>query len=268
EVLMLDSDHDLRNPTDFLTLDKLAKGIFHVQGISRVQAITRPDGATMDHTSIPFQLSMQNAGIAQDMKFQRDRTDDMRKQADEMGKTVATMQRMYDLMMQLAANTHRVVADTEEMQQITNDLRDRIADFDDFWRPIRSYFYWERHCYDVAICWSVRSMFDAVDGVDRIDEKLNTLLADVKGFDRLMPEMIAQLPPMIETMANMRTMMLTLHSTMSGIFNQMDDMTKHASAMGRAFDGSKNDDSFYLPPEVFENADFRRAMSNFLSPDG
>ncbi|GBG36738.1 siderophore exporter MmpL4 [Mycobacterium montefiorense] len=268
EVLMLESDHDLRNPTDFLILDKLAKGIFHVQGISRVQAITRPDGATMDHTSIPFQLSMQNAGIAQDMKFQRDRMDDMRKQADEMGKTVATMQRMYDLMMQLAANTHRVVADTEEMQQITDDLRDRIADFDDFWRPIRSYFYWERHCYDVAICWSVRSMFDAVDGVDRIDEKLNTLVADVKGFDRLMPEMIAQLPPMIETMANMRTMMLTLHSTMSGIFNQMDDMTKHASAMGRAFDGSKNDDSFYLPPEVFENADFRRAMSNFLSPDG
>ncbi|MEE6138760.1 RND family transporter [Mycobacterium sp. 050128] len=268
EILMLETDHDMRNPTDFLILDKLARGIFHVQGISRVQAITRPDGATMDHTSIPFQLSMQNAGMAQDMKFQRDRMDDMLKQADEMTKTVATMQRMYDLMERFAATTHRVVGDTEEMQQITNDLRDRIADFDDFWRPVRSYFYWEKHCYDIPMCWSVHSMFDAVDGVDQIDEKLNTLLADVRDFDRLMPQMIAQLPPMIETMANMRTMMLTLHSTMSGIFNQMEDMTKNASAMGRAFDGSKNDDSFYLPPEVFENKDFQRAMSNFLSPDG
>ena len=29
-----------------------------------------------------------------------------------------------------------------------------------------------------------------------------------------------------------------------------------------------NDDSFYLPPEVFDNADFKRGMKNFISPDG
>ena len=38
--------------------------------------------------------------------------------------------------------------------------------------------------------------------------------------------------------------------------------------MGEAFDASKNDDSFYLPPEVFNNADFKRGMKNFISPDG
>ena len=69
-------------------------------------------------------------------------------------------------------------------------------------------------------------------------------------------------------MVNMRTMMLDMHSTMSGIFDQMDAMSDNATAMGHAFDASKNDDSFYLPPEVFKNADFKRAMKNFLSPDG
>ena len=38
--------------------------------------------------------------------------------------------------------------------------------------------------------------------------------------------------------------------------------------MGQAFDAAKNDDSFYLPPEVFQNPDFQRAMNSFLSPDG
>jgi putative drug exporter of the RND superfamily len=268
EILMIQADHDLRNPTDFLVLDRLAKGIFRVPGISRVQAITRPDGTTMDHTSIPFQISMQNAGQLQSVKYQRDQMNNMLKQADEMTKTIATMQRMYDLMTQLAATTHRMVGDTEEMQQITNELRDRIADFDDFWRPIRSYFYWERHCFDIPICWSIRQIFDALDGVDQITEKLNTLVGDIKDLDRLMPQMIAQFPPMIETMVNMRTMMLDMHSTMSGIFDQMDEMSDNATAMGHAFDASKNDDSFYLPPEVFKNADFKRAMKNFLSPDG
>ncbi|MCV7350545.1 MMPL/RND family transporter [Mycobacterium parmense] len=268
EILMIESDHDMRNPADFLVLDRLAKGIFRVPGISRVQAITRPDGTTMDHTSIPFQMSMQNAGQLQNMKYQRDRMNDMLTQAEEMSKTIATMQRMYALMSRLVGITHKMVGDTEEMQQITNELRDQIANFDDFFRPVRSYFYWEKHCFDIPICYSFRSIFDALDGVDEISDKLETLVGDIKQLDTLMPQMIAQFPPMIETMVNMRTMMLTMHSTMSGIFDEMDQMSDNATAMGHAFDQAKNDDSFYLPPEVFKNADFKRAMKNFLSPDG
>ena len=83
-----------------------------------------------------------------------------------------------------------------------------------------------------------------------------------------MPQLVNQFPQMIATMQSMRTMMLTMHSTMSGIFGQMDDMSENATAMGKAFDAAKNDDSFYLPPEVFKNADFKRVMNVFLSPDG
>ncbi len=73
---------------------------------------------------------------------------------------------------------------------------------------------------------------------------------------------------MIAIMQSMRTMMLTMHSTMSGIFGQMDDNSGNSTAMGKAFDAAKNDDSFYLPPEVFKNSDFKRVMKIFLSPDG
>ncbi|GLE53611.1 hypothetical protein ATCCBAA256_31750 [Mycobacterium montefiorense] len=38
--------------------------------------------------------------------------------------------------------------------------------------------------------------------------------------------------------------------------------------MGKAFDTSKKDDSFYLPPEAFKNPDFLRGLKLFLSPDG
>ncbi|EPQ71539.1 MMPL/RND family transporter [Mycobacterium marinum] len=268
DILMIQSDHDMRNPADFLVLDRLAKGIFHVPGISRVQAITRPDGTAMDHTSIPFQISMQNAGQIQTLKYQRDRMNDMLTQAEEMAKTIALMRRMYGLMTQLANNTHKMVGDTIEMQQITKELRDHIANFDDFFRPIRSYFYWEKHCYDIPICSSFRSIFDALDGIDQIDEKLDNLVVDIKELDRLMPQMIETFPPMIETMESMRLMMLTMHSTMSGLYDQMSEMSENANAMGKAFDAAKNDDSFYLPPEVFKNEDFKRAMKSFLSPDG
>jgi RND superfamily putative drug exporter len=55
---------------------------------------------------------------------------------------------------------------------------------------------------------------------------------------------------------------------MTGTISAMEQSSDTATAMGKAFDASKNDDSFYLPPEIFENADFKRIMDIFLSPDG
>jgi len=63
-------------------------------------------------------------------------------------------------------------------------------------------------------------------------------------------------------------MLLTTHSTMSGVLGNMGDNGGNANAMGRAFDTAKNDDSFYLPPEAFKNKDFQRIINLFLSPDG
>lgn len=55
---------------------------------------------------------------------------------------------------------------------------------------------------------------------------------------------------------------------MSGMYRQMDELSHGAAEMGKAFDAARNDDSFYLPSEVFDNPDFRRAMDLFISPDG
>jgi len=268
EILLIETDHDLRNSADALILNKVAKGILSVPGISRVQAVTRPEGTPIAHTSIPFMLSIQNAAQLQMMPFQRERMNDMLAQADELAKMINIMQHMYGLMQQLVATTHHMVGETHEIQAITEELRDHIADFEDFWRPIRSYFYWEKHCYDIPICFSLKSIFDAVDGVDLIDDNLRNLVADLDHLDLVLPQIVTQFPPMIETMQSMRTMMLTMHSTMSGIFTQMDEAGDNATAMGKAFDASKNDDSFYISPETFKNKDFKRVLDIFLSPDG
>jgi putative drug exporter of the RND superfamily len=268
EILLVEADHDLRNPADFLVLNKLAKGILAVPGISRVQAVTRPQGTPIAHTSLPFLLSMQSAAQQQTMAFQKDHMNDLLVQADELAKTINIMQRMYGLIQQLTSATHDMVGETHDIQAITNELRDHIADFEDVWRPIRSYFYWEKHCYDIPICWSLRSVFDSIDGVDEINDNLRDLVTDLDQVDVLLPQLLAEFPAMIATMQSARTMMLTMHSTMSGVFGEMDQNGDNATAMGKAFDASKNDDSFYIPPDVFKNQDFKRVMNVFLSPDG
>lgn len=268
DVLMIEADHDMRNSADLLILNKLAKAVFGVPGVEDVQSITRPEGTQIPHTTIPFLLTRVQANQSLMIPFQKDRMADMLEQANEMAKTIGIMQRMYALMAQMVATTHSMVETTHELQNVTNELRDAIAGFDDFFRPIRNYFYWEPHCFNIPICWSLRSIFEALDGVDQVSLKMDELVENLDKLDILMPQMLAEFPQMIATMESTRTMMLTMYSTMSGTIGMMDQTGDTATAMGKAFDAAKDDDSFYLPPEVFENEAFKRVLDIFLSPDG
>lgn len=268
DLLMIQSDHDLRNPADLLVLNKLAKAVFAVPGIANVQSITRPEGTQIPHTTIPFMMSAQNAGQLLGMPFQKDRMEDMQKQADEMARTIDVLQRMYGLMQQLVATTHRMVASTHELQDATNEVRDHLADFQDFFRPLFNYLYWEPHCYDIPVCWAIRAVADALDSIDQITATMEDLVKNLDQLDVLLPQILLSFPQMIETLESSRSMMLTMHSTMAGTISAMEESSNNAMAMGRAFDAANNDDSFYLGPDVLKNEDFKRVLKIFLSPDG
>jgi RND superfamily putative drug exporter len=268
ELLLVETDHDVRNPADMLVIDRIAKNIFHIPGIGRVQAITRPLGTPIEHTSIPFLISMQGTTQTMNQTYLQDRMKDMLNQANTIQSMIENLERMYALMQELDSITHSMVAKTDQTVVDTNELRDHIADFDDFFRPIRNYLYWEPHCFDIPLCWSVRAVFDTLDGIDKLSDDLKALTVDLHRLDELMPQLLTLIPPMIENMKSMKTMMLTMYQTQDGMQNQMNAMQKNQTAMGQAFDASKNDDSFYLPPEVFDNADFKRGLKMFVSPDG
>lgn len=265
---MIETDHDMRNPVDMLVLDKVAKNIYHSPGIEQVKAITRPLGTTIKHTSIPFIISMQGVNSSEQMEFMKDRIDDILVQVAAMNTSIETMHRMYALMGEVIDNTVDMDHLTHDMSDITATLRDHLADFEDFFRPIRSYFYWEKHCFDVPLCWSIRSIFDMFDSVDQLSEKLEYLVKDMDILITLLPQMRAQMPPMISAMTTMRDMMLIWHGTLGAFYKQQERNNKDPGAMGRVFDAAQIDDSFYLPQSAFENPDFKRGLKMFLSPDG
>ncbi|ORB83295.1 hypothetical protein B1987_05015 [Mycobacterium kansasii] len=268
ELLMIETDHDMRNPADMIVLDRVARGVFHIPGIAQVQSITRPLGTPIDHSSVPFQVSMQSVGQVMNLSYQQDRAADLLRQADELGKTIAILQRQYALQQELAAATHAETQSFHDTIATINDLRDKIANFDDFWRPLRSYFYWEKHCFDIPICWALRSVFDALDGIDQLSERFVDLTATLDKLDAIQPQLVALIPEQIASQQTNRELALSNYATMSGIYSQTAALVENATAMGRAFDAAKNDDSFYLPPEAFNNPDFKRGLKLFLSPDG
>ncbi len=268
EMLLVETDHDVRNPADMLVIDRIAKSVFHIPGIGRVQTITRPLGTPIEHTSIPFQISMQGTTQQMNQDYMDKVMANMLIQANDMQTTIDAMTRMQSLTQQMADTTHAMVEKTKNMAVDIAEVRDNIADFDDFFRPIRNYFYWEPHCYDIPVCHSIRAIFDTLDGIDVLTDDVQQLVPELERLDTLMPQLVAIMPSMIETMKNIKNITLTMYQSQKGQQDQMKALQENSTAMGQAFDASNNDDSFYLPPEVFDNPDFRRGLKMFVSPDG
>lgn len=268
ELMMIETDHDMRNPADMLILERVAKAVLHTPGIALVQSITRPLGTPITHSSIPFQISASNASQIMNLGYQKDRAQDLLKQAHEITNTIDVLNQQLALQRQSAQATHDQVQAFHDTVTTVNDLRDKLADFDDEFRPLRSYFYWEKHCYDIPMCWALRSVFDALDGIAELADKFGTITASLDKLDALQPQLVSLLPPQIAIQERNRDLTLSNFATTGGTNAQSDEALKNSTVMGKAFDDAKNDDSFYLPPEAFDNADFKRGLKLFLSPDG
>jgi RND superfamily putative drug exporter len=268
ELLMIEADHDLRNPADMIVLDRVAKAIFHTKGIAQVQSITRPLGTPLDHSSIPFQISAGSIGQIENLPYQQARANDLLKQVAEIDNTIGILKQQYALQGQANAATAEQTQAFHDTVATINDLRDRIADFDDVFRPLRNYFYWEQHCFDIPFCWAIRSLYDALDGIDALTDQFGNITASLDKLNTLQPQLLALIPPQIASQQINRDLAASNYATNSGINAQSEASLQNATAMGQAFDAAKNDDSFYLPPEVFTNPEFQRGLKLFLSPDG
>ena len=268
ELLMIKSDHDLRTSADFIVIDKIAKAIFHTPGISRVQTITRPDGKPIKHSTIPFQISMQGTASKLNEKYQQDSFANMLQQANDMQTMIDTLTHMLALMDQLSANINEMAAKITDLAATVGELRDNIENFQDMFRPLKAYVYWEPHCYDIPLCVAGRGIFDALDGTSSLTDQIGGLVTDTQKLAALTPQLAATLRPQLEQLRSVKQMLLTTYQVQMGFQNQQSAMSENATAMGDAFDAARNDDTFYLPPEIFSNKDFKRGMKNFISPDG
>ena len=268
EVLMVESDKDLRTPANMIVLERVAKEVFRTPGVAMVQSITRPLGTPLDHSSLGFQMSVQSANQFNNLPFQQARADDLAKQLAEINTSIDLLKRQYAAQQELSDATDEQSQVFHETVDTINDLRDKIANVDDFFRPIRNYFYWEPHCFDIPLCAAFRSLFDGLDGVDKLSNQFSDITAALDKLTAVQPKILALFPEQLASQERNKALVERNYATQQGLVKQSAEALENADAMGRAFDESKDDSTFYLPPEVFDNSEFKRGLSLFLSPDG
>ncbi|CPX69563.1 Putative membrane protein%2C MmpL family [Mycobacteroides abscessus] len=99
---------------------------------------------------------------------------------------------------------------------------------------------------------------------DAVDDSLKAAVIQ----DAVTPQLVEVIGKSAAELDNMRKVVLTEQSTMRPMLTQMNELGRQMMDLGYAFDSSKNDEFFYLPPEAFDNPYFQIDLKYFVSPDG
>ena len=268
EMLMVESDHDMRNSADFISLDRVAGALIRVPGVAMVQSITRPLGRPLDRATIPYLFTTQGGGSGQQLPFNQSQNSDTDKQAQIQAETVETLGKTIELTQKLADILHNTVLTFENLQAVTDEVNDNISNLDDFMRPLKAYFYWEPHCYDIPVCYAFKSLFDGLDGLDALDEQIHNAVGDFQAMDALMPQMVAQLKIQRDETAALQAVIVNSYGPAHLQSTQTDQTFDDLINVGNDFDKSRSDSYFYMPREAFDNEDVKTGMTLMMSPDG
>ncbi|CAJ1510725.1 RND family transporter [[Mycobacterium] holstebronense] len=268
EMLMIESDHDMRNSADFISLDRVAKALIRLPGVAMVQSITRPMGRALEHASLPYLFTTQGSGNGQQLPFTREQNANTERQAQIMAHSVEVLQSTIALTQKLADEMHATVLTMEEMQALTEQMDEEISNLDDFMRPIRSYFYWEPHCFDIPVCWAFRSLWDMMDSVDKLAANIKDAVSHLEVVDTLLPQMVAQLNKMADDQIALQALIVNTYGPTSIQADNTDQTFGDMINVGNDFDASGSDDFFYIPRPAFDNEDVKTGMQLMMSPDG
>ena len=190
---MIETDHDMRNSADFISLDRVARSLIRLPGVAMVQSITRPMGRALERAKIPYLFTTQGSGNGQQLPFNRQQNANTDQQAQIQTHSVAVLRKEIDFFQQMSDEIHKTALTVEDLQRVTNEMNSEISNLDDFFRPIKSYFYFDHHCFDVPLCWAFRSVFDTLDNIDKLAADINDARASLDALDKIVPQIIVQL---------------------------------------------------------------------------
>ena len=268
EMLMVEADHDMRNSADFISLDRVAKALIRLPGVAMVQGITRPLGRALEHANIPYLFTTQGSGNGQQLPFNREQNANTDEQAQIQAHSVTVLRKEIGFFQKCRMSCTRRLLTVEDLQKVTDEMNSEISNLDDFFRPIKSYFYWE----------NTVSTSPSAGHLDRYSTRSTTSTiwpqTSPKPHDlsrtwtRLFPQIIAQLKATADDTEALQAKLVNTYGSADLQSIQTEQTFDDSINVGNDFDKSRSDDYFYIPHEGFDNEDVKTGIKLMMSPDG
>ena len=268
DIVYVKSDHDMRNTTDMISLDRVAKAIIRTPGVALVQSVTRPNGRPLEHASLPYALGSTGTKIGENIGFLRDRVADIdtvgRQDRDHHRRNRATgrhHQTIGDRHPHIARICRTVAGHLQRNPRPSGRLRRLLPAHAELLLLGAALL---RHPNMLGLSIALR----LTGWRRRLTDELGNTVHGITIIDDVTPQIIPQIEAVVSNLRATQSLTLTLQSTLHSLVSQLDPFINPLIDLAQAFDNAKNDDFFFLPPDALKTDDFKVGMDFFMTPDG
>ncbi|MFG1793413.1 RND family transporter [Nocardia sp. NPDC049149] len=276
DFVLIEANHDLRNPADMLAIERVARKLADEPGIDLVQGITRPLGTLLPQTSLTYQAGYIGDRIAQNKSILTSRVNDLDALTTGIDTMMGAANALRGTLQRGIASLDSASTGAVQLQTGVTQLRDSVDQVTSTAQPLRQAVADNPNCAADPLCTATKTVLDKVDSspiatmvqsIGPVSNGSDTMANALGGLSTTLPQALSSLDQLTGMLTQLRGIAAALTGTAGALVPQISDITDFLQALGRNFSGSDSG-IFYMPPQAFSDSRFTRALSLLMSADG
>ncbi|MFW0788428.1 RND family transporter [Gordonia sp. CPCC 205333] len=268
-VLIVESDHDMRNSADLIALAKLTDAVAGIDGVNAVQGITRPLGQTLNQGTLTSQAGYIGNRFSQMTTLLQDRIDDV----DSVSKTIDDLDTAINgvdaALRQGAAGAKSLADATSTLEATSNSTLKKVQQLSTAMAPVRGLVSSIPQCSTVNACKTALTGLSVLDDLPGLQQSVRSLAAGTTTLGTALPMAANQIPALRSTITQIRQLIGPLKTTLGALIPQTGEITDFLDEVSTAYAaGNPAAGAFFLPSQALESPLFQSGMPYYFSPDG
>jgi putative drug exporter of the RND superfamily len=302
EFVVITTDHDLRNPAGVLAIEQLTRQIVAIQGVVRVQSVSRPAGTVPDAATVANQAGKIGDQLDEGLKKLEGRLETVDQLKPILNRFSTTVDQLEPILNRFSTATSELEnslaagvgglgqlnSGVDGMRTGLQGMRATVEQVSEHIEPIRDFTNGNPNCANDLICSMGLKLVQPIDSLRAATAQLTdgasnlgTGARSTAGAFRNAEDSVgamhaaaAQLNTIVNqfkgTVDDVRTLFSKLTDQLKGTADDVktlfSNLTDYLKGMRNDFAGSG--EGFYLPARAWQNPQFQRAASLYFSPDG
>ena len=271
EIVVIGTDHDLRNPAGLIAIEKVTRHIMGVGGVRSVQSASRPAGTPLDESTMTYQAGLVGDQIKQAADSILPQLESVDASQQTLAQLSIALDHLESALSGSVAGMHQVGSGARDMQASMQLLRDNANTVSGYLNPLRDFIQHTADCPANLICAQIQKIVDPVDAVLRGASQTADATGKFSAGTTQASEGLAgateALATMRSTLTQLRQLIDTLTSTVDTIVPQFRQLTEYLTELRADFQGT-GQGGFYLPQRALEDPRYQTVIPLMFSADG
>ncbi|OBH77011.1 hypothetical protein A5681_08345 [Mycobacterium scrofulaceum] len=271
DVVVIQADHDLRNPAGLIAIERITRHIMAVPGVRAVRSASRPDGKVPEQATLSYQAGV----LGRQFEDTVDSLSQRLKRVSELDGALAQTQLAVDGLGSGLRGGSAGLADMSgaaaDMRAGMDGLQRNVTNVSGYLDPLRDFVGRTPDCATNPICSTVDRVLQPVDSLVETSARLDAGTAKLTSGSNTAAAAIAGLPQSVTSMkdalARARSATHDLLSLSDTVGPQMRQLTDYLNEIATQFQGSAAAD-FYMPQRALTDPRYAAALSHLLSGNG